>query len=116
MPVVEPESAGLRPVEGRGSRVEGRSDLAPCASLLDPAFRATCLAIEALILDVDGVMTDGTITIDDRGVESKGFFVRDGSAVQAWRTAGKRLGIISGRYARVVELRARELGIREVRQ
>lgn len=73
-------------------------------------------SIRLLILDVDGVLTDGRIVMDDRGVESKSFHVHDGSAVFMLRAAGIETAIISGRYAECVAHRARDLGIDEVHQ
>jgi 3-deoxy-D-manno-octulosonate 8-phosphate phosphatase (KDO 8-P phosphatase) len=70
-----------------------------------------CLPIELLLLDVDGVLTDGSIVYGDQGVESKAFFVRDGSGLKLWTGLGKQAGIISGRRSAVVERRAAELGI-----
>jgi 3-deoxy-D-manno-octulosonate 8-phosphate phosphatase (KDO 8-P phosphatase) len=70
-----------------------------------------CGPIELLLCDVDGVLTDGTIIVDDRGIETKNFYVRDGSALAMWRRAGKKAAILSGRWARAVEHRASELGI-----
>lgn len=75
-----------------------------------------CRDIELLLLDVDGVLTDGVIALDDRGVETKHFHVRDGAAISLWRRAGLRAAILSGRYAPAVELRAAELGISPVVQ
>jgi 3-deoxy-D-manno-octulosonate 8-phosphate phosphatase (KDO 8-P phosphatase) len=75
-----------------------------------------CRAIELLVLDVDGVLTDGVIVVDDRGVESKHFHVRDGGGIALWRKAGKKVAIISGRSANCVEVRAAELGITPVIQ
>jgi 3-deoxy-D-manno-octulosonate 8-phosphate phosphatase (KDO 8-P phosphatase) len=77
---------------------------------------ALCGPIELLLLDVDGVLTDGVIAVDDRGVETKHFFVRDGSAIKLWREAGKRVAILSGRRAALVDIRAAELGISPVIQ
>lgn len=77
---------------------------------------ARCAPIELLVMDVDGVLTDGVIAVDDRGVESKHFFVRDGSAIALWRRAGHRAAILSGRWAPVVDRRASELGIAPVVQ
>src|SRR5919112_318140 len=77
---------------------------------------ARCEPIELLIVDVDGVLTDGVIAIDDRGVETKHFHVRDGSALSLWRKAGKRAAILSGRWAPAVDRRAAELGIAPVIQ
>src|SRR5438477_44291 len=48
---------------------------------------ARCGPIELLLVDVDGVLTDGVIALDDRGVETKHFHVRDGSAIGRWRAA-----------------------------
>lgn len=73
-------------------------------------------AIEVLIVDVDGVLTDGSIIIDDHGVETKRYSVRDGSGFHLWRKAGNRAAILSGRRARNVEIRAAELGIAPVIQ
>ena len=67
-------------------------------------------------MDVDGVLTDGSIVLDDRGVETKHFHVRDGTAFGLWRKAGKRAAILSGRRAPLVDRRAAELGISPVIQ
>src|SRR5206468_2856144 len=77
---------------------------------------ARCRPIELLVVDVDGVLTDGVIALDDRGVETKHFHVRDGGALTAWRAAGKRAAILSGRRSAAVERRAEELGIAAVIQ
>jgi 3-deoxy-D-manno-octulosonate 8-phosphate phosphatase (KDO 8-P phosphatase) len=83
----------------------------------NPAEWATrCGPIELLLVDVDGVLTDGVIAIDDRGVETKHFHVRDGSALSLWRRAGKQTAILSGRWSPAVNQRAAELGIRHVIQ
>ena len=73
-------------------------------------------AVRLLVLDVDGVLTDGIIIIDDLGVESKHFHVRDGAAIALWNNSGRRTAILSGRSARCVDLRAAELKIRPVVQ
>jgi 3-deoxy-D-manno-octulosonate 8-phosphate phosphatase (KDO 8-P phosphatase) len=75
-----------------------------------------CAAIELLLLDVDGVLTDGAIVYSDGGVESKAFHVRDGSALHIWHKAGKRSALISGRSSRLVDIRAAELGVTLVLQ
>jgi YrbI family 3-deoxy-D-manno-octulosonate 8-phosphate phosphatase len=72
--------------------------------------------VQLLLLDVDGVLTDGGVTYDDRGGETKTFHIRDGLALRAWRRAGYRAGIITGRSSAVVERRAAELGIEIIRQ
>jgi 3-deoxy-D-manno-octulosonate 8-phosphate phosphatase (KDO 8-P phosphatase) len=77
---------------------------------------ARCAAIELLAVDVDGVLTDGIIVVDDRGVESKHFHVRDGLAYALWHRAGKCSSILSGRRAVAVDRRAAELKIAHVAQ
>jgi 3-deoxy-D-manno-octulosonate 8-phosphate phosphatase (KDO 8-P phosphatase) len=81
-----------------------------------PSLQARCERIEFLLLDVDGVLTDGGIIYADDGTEVKTFHVRDGSGLALWRKAGKRAGIITGRRSRIVEVRAAELGIDPVVQ
>jgi 3-deoxy-D-manno-octulosonate 8-phosphate phosphatase (KDO 8-P phosphatase) len=75
-----------------------------------------CAAIELLLLDVDGVLTDGGIVYSDGGVESKVFHVRDGSALHIWHKAGRRSAFLSGRSSRLVDIRAAELGVSLVLQ
>jgi len=72
--------------------------------------------IALLVLDVDGVLTDGGITIDARGVETKTFHVRDGLGIRLWMKMGYEVAIITGRSGMCVGHRARELGIRHVFQ
>jgi 3-deoxy-D-manno-octulosonate 8-phosphate phosphatase (KDO 8-P phosphatase) len=82
----------------------------------DVDLAGRCAAIELMVIDVDGVLTDGTIALDDHGNEVKHFHVRDGWALAAWRQAGKRTAILSGRVSRAVTRRAAELGIETVVQ
>jgi len=72
--------------------------------------------IKLLLLDVDGVMTDGRIIFDSNGTESKFFNVKDGHGIKLLQRAGIEVGIISGRSSRVVANRAEELGIGRVFQ
>lgn len=67
--------------------------------------------IELLLLDVDGVMTDGRIIWDAHGTEIKFFNVKDGHGIKLVQRAGIQVGIITGRTSPVVDLRAKELGI-----
>lgn len=69
-----------------------------------------------LILDVDGVMTDGSIILDNDGNEFKRFHVRDGHGIKMLIKSGMLVAIVTGRQSRVVERRAQELGITEVHQ
>lgn len=73
-------------------------------------------SIRLLVLDVDGVLTDGRIIIDDEGRETKHFDVRDGAGLSAWRRLGYQTAIITGRSSMVVTHRARELRIGQVIQ
>lgn len=75
-----------------------------------------CAGIDLLLLDVDGVLTDGGIVYADNDVEVKRFHVRDGSGLKLWHRAGKRSAIISGRTSSVVAVRAAELGVAQVMQ
>jgi 3-deoxy-D-manno-octulosonate 8-phosphate phosphatase (KDO 8-P phosphatase) len=68
-------------------------------------------AIELLVLDVDGVLTNGLITYTDAGHEIKSFHVRDGTGIKVWRLSGKRSAILTGRLSPIVNRRAAELGI-----
>lgn len=69
-----------------------------------------------LIVDVDGVLTDGSIWIGPKGEEYKKFNVRDGQGIVAWRQLGGRVAIVSGRSSPAVKHRARELKIDAVYQ
>ena len=86
------------------------------ASRSSVTLSSRCSAIDLLLLDVDGVLTDGSIVYADNGVEVKRFHVRDGSGLKLWHQAGKRTAIISGRTSPVVEIRAAELGVGRVIQ
>lgn len=70
-----------------------------------------CRRIQALILDVDGVLTEGTIHWASDAAEAKGFHVRDGSGMKAWLASGRKLGLLSGRNSAPTAIRAKELGI-----
>lgn len=72
--------------------------------------------IDLLVLDVDGVLTDGAIIYGERGDEFKNFHVRDGSGLKIWHFAGKRSAIITGRQSELVRRRAAELGVGPVMQ
>ena len=73
-------------------------------------------AIKILILDVDGVMTDGKIIYDDDGKEIKIFDVKDGHGIKLLMRAGIDVAIITARESKVVLHRARNLGIEMVYQ
>ncbi len=67
--------------------------------------------ITMLVLDVDGVMTDGSIVLDDDGREIKRFSVRDGFGLTLWKQMGFEVAVITRRAGRALQHRARELGI-----
>ena len=72
--------------------------------------------IRLLLMDCDGVLTDGRLYFSARGEEMKVFDVRDGQGIVSWHKAGFRSGIISGRGAAdIIQRRADELGIEFVR-
>ena len=81
-----------------------------------PTLAERCAAIKLLVLDVDGVLTDGRIIYTAEGNEIKAFHVRDGSGLAYWQKLGKQVALISGRKTKSVDVRAQELGIRLVRQ
>jgi 3-deoxy-D-manno-octulosonate 8-phosphate phosphatase (KDO 8-P phosphatase) len=72
--------------------------------------------VKLLLLDCDGVLTDGRITLVEGGEEQKSFHTRDGHGLVMLHRAGLCSGIISGRASRLVALRAADLGIEYVRQ
>jgi 3-deoxy-D-manno-octulosonate 8-phosphate phosphatase (KDO 8-P phosphatase) len=81
---------------------------------LSTDIRHRLAQIRMLILDVDGVLTDGHIRLDDNGVESKAFFTRDGFALVWIRKYGLTTGVISGRKSPATELRCRDLHFDEI--
>ena len=72
--------------------------------------------IRLAIFDVDGVLTDGTIYLGQRGEEMKAFHVGDGLGMKMLAEGGIAAALLSGRKSRVVELRAKEIGITHVYQ
>src|SRR5215831_11312153 len=72
--------------------------------------------IRLLVLDVDGVLTDGRLYFGARGEALKAFHVRDGYGLTALRRAGVDVAVISGRRSSMVAARCRELGVRHVLQ
>jgi 3-deoxy-D-manno-octulosonate 8-phosphate phosphatase (KDO 8-P phosphatase) len=72
--------------------------------------------VRLIAFDVDGIMTDGTLFLGDDGEEYKGFNSLDGHGLKMLKGSGVELAIITGRTSRVVEHRARNLGIEIVHQ
>jgi 3-deoxy-D-manno-octulosonate 8-phosphate phosphatase (KDO 8-P phosphatase) len=79
-------------------------------------MKATLADIKLLVLDVDGVLTDGAIVIDADGRESRAFNSVDGHGIRMWRRAGLKVAFISGRTAEAVNHRAKDLEIEHVFQ
>ena len=100
-----------RPVAGRTNA--RRSDAPPAHA----ARSATALnRIELLLLDVDGVLTDGRLYFSPRGEALKTFHVRDGHGIKLLMNSGVRVAVASGRRSGAVASRMRELGVRDVLQ
>lgn len=67
--------------------------------------------IRMLVLDVDGVLTDGNLIINADGTESKSFGTLDGHGIRMWRRAGLKVAFLSGRTSKPTQHRARQLEI-----
>lgn len=81
-----------------------------------PEESGAAALVELLVLDVDGVLTDGSIYLNDSGQETKRFNVRDGFGIKLWQRLGFTVAIITGRSGKALEHRAKELGIEHVTQ
>jgi 3-deoxy-D-manno-octulosonate 8-phosphate phosphatase (KDO 8-P phosphatase) len=73
-------------------------------------------SIKMLVMDVDGVLTDGTIILDADGRESKRFCLLDGHGIRMWHRAGLESAIISGRESVATSVRAEQLSVKHVIQ
>jgi 3-deoxy-D-manno-octulosonate 8-phosphate phosphatase (KDO 8-P phosphatase) len=78
--------------------------------------RQTLAAITLLVLDVDGVLTDGHLTVYGDGTESKAFHTHDGHGIRLWQRAGLKVALISGRRSEPTQRRAEQLEIAHVFQ
>src|SRR3972149_6494446 len=96
-----------RPVEG-GDRMSGGQER--------QGGEGKAARVRLFLIDVDGVLPDGGILFDGNGGETKRFHVRDGHGIKMMQRAGIEVGIIRGRTAEAVRIRAEELGIARVRQ
>ncbi len=79
-------------------------------------IRERARKIKLLLMDCDGVLTDGKLYYSANGEELKVFHVRDGQGLVFWHQAGFRSGIITGRKSKILEIRATELGIHFIKQ
>jgi 3-deoxy-D-manno-octulosonate 8-phosphate phosphatase (KDO 8-P phosphatase) len=80
------------------------------------AIQQRAANIRLLVLDVDGVLTDGRLYFSAQGEALKAFHVRDGAGLVQLRKAGLDIAIISGRNSAAVDVRMKELGIAHVHQ
>ncbi|MGD8174619.1 KdsC family phosphatase [Marinimicrobium sp. ARAG 43.8] len=85
--------------------------MAPMLNTPDSTFAERAKRLSLLLLDVDGVMTDGRLYFSEDGQESKAFSVLDGLGIKLLQRAGIRVGLISGRQTNLVVRRARALGL-----
>lgn len=83
----------------------------PNCQLLSPELQTRFRNIKLLVLDVDGVMTDGGLTIGDDGQEYKTFHAHDGLGMKLLKASGVELAIITGRTSNVVKKRAESTGV-----
>ena len=83
----------------------------PSGDVLDRARR-----VRLVLLDSDGVLTDGRIIVTSDGTEARCFDVRDGHGIRMGQDAGLSFGVISGRESRALTARAEELGFDEIHQ
>jgi 3-deoxy-D-manno-octulosonate 8-phosphate phosphatase (KDO 8-P phosphatase) len=84
--------------------------------LSESDLQAKLAAIKLLVLDVDGVLTDGRLLLGDDGREFRSFDVKDGFGIRALRLSGIKVAVISGRESEVVKRRCENLGIEDVYQ
>lgn len=84
--------------------------------IMDRKPQTDLAAIELLVLDVDGVLTDGRVIIHGDGGESKGFNILDGHGIRLWQLAGLKVALLSGRVSLATTRRAQELEIAHVMQ
>lgn len=72
--------------------------------------------IKLIVLDVDGCLSDGKLIYSNDAIESKSFNVKDGLGITTWIKVGNEVAIITGRNSKIVEKRAKELGIKHIFQ
>ena len=81
------------------------------AALSRDALDGLARRVKAIVVDCDGVLTDGTLVYDQGGDALRAFFVRDGSAIKLALAEGLAVAILSGRQSQAVERRGKELGL-----
>lgn len=83
---------------------------------MDQALRERAEKIRMLVLDVDGVLTDGRLYFDNAGNEMKAFNTRDGLGMRALQRSGIELAVITGRKSEIVTQRMAQLDVQHVYQ
>ena len=83
----------------------------PAAPIVPDDLRMRLSRVRAIVLDVDGVLTDGSLTFDENGRESKTFDVKDGMGLVLLRDLGYKIAVVSARTSPIVEKRCAELKI-----
>jgi 3-deoxy-D-manno-octulosonate 8-phosphate phosphatase (KDO 8-P phosphatase) len=83
---------------------------------LPAALAQRAQAIRLLLLDVDGVLTDGTLYFSDDGERLKAFHIQDGLGIKLLRASGVQVAIVTGRRSQALAQRARELGVEQLFQ
>jgi 3-deoxy-D-manno-octulosonate 8-phosphate phosphatase (KDO 8-P phosphatase) len=84
--------------------------------VIDPALLEKAKQLQLLLLDVDGVLTDGTLLYSHDGYESKGFNTQDGFGIRLLQEAGLDVGVITARQSNAVTIRCQNLKMRYVYQ
>jgi 3-deoxy-D-manno-octulosonate 8-phosphate phosphatase (KDO 8-P phosphatase) len=87
------------------------SALAAAPALLPEAITQRAARVRLLVLDVDGVLTDGRLYYSSAGDEAKAFHIQDGLGIKLLQRSGVQVALITGRRSAAVERRAHELGI-----
>jgi len=83
---------------------------------MDAALKERASRVQLLILDVDGVLTDGKLYFDHAGNEMKAFHTRDGMGMKALQKVGIEIAVITGRKSEAVAHRMDQLGVKHVYQ
>lgn len=96
--------------------INAGASLATCYGPVSAQMMSQAENIRLLILDVDGVLSDGLIYMGNNGEELKAFNVRDGYGIRCALTSGIEVAIITGRKAKLVEDRCETLGITHLYQ
>ncbi|MFA6232984.1 MAG: HAD hydrolase family protein [Bacteroidota bacterium] len=86
----------------------------PPVKEINPQVVRRLSRIKAFLLDVDGVLTDGSVTISENGIEDRVFTMMDADSIRSAQSLGIRIGLITTYASELVIARARELGIHDI--